>query len=618
MRSLALQRARLVAFAPGLHRLLILSSVAASLVVSMLFMVLGLLAQLLVSRGSQEVPRDWVLGPWVSSEYVSWPFFGDRTRCLMLLIVVGAGLAVVLVLLRWLILRTSHRYAVHVVTHLRDAIYRQAMRLGPGELLRHSLMRPEQLAVDQADRVCRGLVAWWAAVPYCGLLLLVLMLISLLVNAWLTLLAILLVGYLFRLHRAVKRRVEADVQTWSTLADQRRASLQALLRFAPMASSLGMNTFPADPVEARLSDCQAAELRVKNSEGAIWPLVSVIALLSVGLLLLVVGLSEGVTVAGTVVLAVALGSSYFPAMRLLRMKREQDDADEAAREIFAYLDSEPVVRQAPSAHTLARLQREIRFDDVSLTSPVELGARDTPGDSEVARLLDHVSFEIPARKRIVILASDSQTPLALAGLLARLYDPTAGRILFDGQEIRSVALAAVREQAILVWRDSFLFTGSIATNISCADTRFSANQIRAAVARARATHFIQELPAGIETRVGLDGTPLSEDQAFRIALARALIREPSLLVIQEPVVVGEESEREVRDALAEAAESATVLTIPSRLATIRSADLVYVFHEGKLHARGPHAELLSSDELYRHLIYVRFNAFRRWIRSAEI
>jgi ATP-binding cassette subfamily B protein len=189
--------------------------------------------------------------------------------------------------------------------------------------------------------------------------------------------------------------------------------------------------------------------------------------------------------------------------------------------------------------------------------------------------------------------------LALAGLLVRFYDPAKGRILFDGQDIRNVALETIRKQAILVWRDSLLFAGSIAANIACGDARLSAHQIREAASCARATHFIQELPAGIETRVGLGGVSLREDQAFRIALARGLLREPSLLIIQEPVVDDEESEQEVTEALNHAAETATLLTIPSRLTTLRAADVIYVFHEGKLHARGRHVDLLKDDELYR-------------------
>ena len=203
----------------------------------------------------------------------------------------------------------------------------------------------------------------------------------------------------------------------------------------------------------------------------------------------------------------------------------------------------------------------------------------------------------------------------LCRLLVRFYDPADGRIFFDGQDIRNVALGALRGEAVLIWRDALLFSASIAANISCGDDQRAADQIQEAARRAQAAHFIQELPAGMETRVGAGGTSLREDQAFRIALARALLREPSLLLIQEPVVDDPESESELDAALDHAAQSTTVITLPSRLTTLRSADLIYVFHDGKLHAKGKHADLLNDDELYRHLIYVRFNAFRHQVRD---
>lgn len=601
MRLSALQRARHFAFAPGLHRLLILASVAAALLIPMLVLDLGLMIQLLVSRGSREVPRDWVLGPWVSGELFVWPLFGEPGLCMLVLVVSGAALSVLLVFVRWLEERTAHRYTLHVVTRLREAIHRQAFRLGASELLGQPKTRPELLAVEEADIVCRGLYAWWTTVPYCILLLLLLVIMSLVVNAWLTLLAILLTGYLLRINQVLTQRIEAKLQKWAELAEQRRSSFLALLRLAPLASGYSQDVFPAEPIETRLAACQEAELRVKNSLSVMFPAMLLILLLSAGLLLFVVGLSENVTVAGTVLLGAALICAYFPATRLYQMPRKLAAAEEAARDIFSYLDEEPTVGQGPGAHTLARLQREIRFDNVTLTS------RDD------RKLLDQVSFEIPARKRIALLASDRQTPLALAGLLVRFYDPAAGRILFDGQDVRNVTLETVRQQANLVWRDSLLFAGSIAENIACGDSQLSTHQIQEAASRARATHFIQELPAGIETRVGVDGMSLREDQAFRIALARALLRDPSLLLIQEPVVDDEENAKEVTAALNHAAETATLFTIPSRVATFRAADLIYVFHEGKLHARGRHVDLLNDDELYRHLNYVRFNAFRNQV-----
>ncbi len=598
MRSIALQRARHFARVPQLHRTLLAASVAAAVCTALLVLDLGLIVQLLVSRTSQEAPGDWLLGPWVSGEFVEWPFLGSPVRCMLLLIVFGVCLALALVGVRWWADLTAHRYALHLVTSFREAIHRQAYRLGAGELLVATEARPEIAAVDQTDALGRGLAAWWVAIPACPLMLLVLTILSLLVNPWLTLLALLLAGFLFRIHRTLTGRVEDRLSAMRALAEQRRAAFLSLLNFAPLAGSYSMDGYPADPVEARLAACQDAELRAENSLSIIVPAMLLMVLLSTGLLLFVVGVSDQTTVAGTAMLAVALGCAYLPAHRLARLPGELAEAELAAREVFAYLDREPAVRQAPSTHTLARLQREIRFDHVSLEGPKQHA------------ILDEVVFEIPARKRIVLLASDPQTPRALGGLLVRLYDPTAGRVLFDGQDIRHVALTAVRQQAIPVWHDRYLFPGTIAMNVTCADEQFTVDQIRTAMERAGAGEFLQELPAELETRVGEEGVSLSERQAFQVALARALIREPSLLVIEEPAISGGVDEQHVDRALEQAAEQATLLTIPARLDTIRHADLVYVFHQGQLHARGRHAELLNEDEFYRHQIYIRFNAFR--------
>ena len=129
--------------------------------------------------------------------------------------------------------------------------------------------------------------------------------------------------------------------------------------------------------------------------------------------------------------------------------------------------------------------------------------------------------------------------------------------------------------------------------------------------QANADGFIRELPDGLSTTVGFQIPLLRLDQSFRVGLARALLRSPSLLVVEEPVAGGDESvEREVDEALVQAANSRTLIILPARINTLRNAELVLVFHEGKLLAQGKHADLLQSSELYRHLCYVRFNPFR--------
>ena len=230
------------------------------------------------------------------------------------------------------------------------------------------------------------------------------------------------------------------------------------------------------------------------------------------------------------------------------------------------------------------------------------------------RLLDNVSLTIPAGRAVAILASDAQTPLAVAGLFVRFYDPAAGRILYDDRDIGRATLESVRQQAMLVTADGPLFPAALSENIVCGKPGYTASQIGEAVKQAQADEFVLTLSDGLSTIVGGKDSPLQVDQAFRIGLARALLRDPSVIIVQEPDGRLEEaSVRRLDLALRQAAAGRTLVVLPARLNTLRAVDCIYLFHEGKLHAQGTHAELLQSSELYRHLNYVRFNPFRNTV-----
>jgi ABC-type multidrug transport system fused ATPase/permease subunit len=205
----------------------------------------------------------------------------------------------------------------------------------------------------------------------------------------------------------------------------------------------------------------------------------------------------------------------------------------------------------------------------------------------------------------------------LAGLFVRLYDPAAGRVLYDGSDIRQATLDTLRSRAAMVAPAGMLFTGPVAENISCGDERFGLPQVQEAARRARAYDFIQRLPQGFSSVIGEHGLRLDVGQAFRVALARALVREPSVLVIDEPDDSLDESTAiEIDTALREAADSRTLIFLPARLSTLRTLDHIFLFHEGKVFAQGTHADLVKQCELYRHLHYVRFNPFRSAVRPA--
>jgi ABC-type multidrug transport system fused ATPase/permease subunit len=215
---------------------------------------------------------------------------------------------------------------------------------------------------------------------------------------------------------------------------------------------------------------------------------------------------------------------------------------------------------------------------------------------------------IPAGQKVAVVASHPDAAVALAGLLVRLYDPAAGQILFDEQDIRTLTLRAVRATALLVPEDGMLFDGSVAENIACGDSRYSTLQVIDAAKLARAHKFITELPDGMNTTLGRAGQRLDFGQAFRIGLARALLRDPSFLVLLEPrLPSGGSQTTQLDESLRLAADGRTTLVIPSRMETLQHVAHVYVIHDGQLMAEGSHADLLDSCELYRHLMYVRFD-----------
>jgi ABC-type multidrug transport system fused ATPase/permease subunit len=422
------------------------------------------------------------------------------------------------------------------------------------------------------------------------------------VNLWLTLLAILLTVYVLYIFRMVRRGREAKARQLREHAEAQRSGLLRDLRLAPLATGYSLEKPPSEHFAEQLEAYHRAELGASKTEATVTPLMLAIVLLSLSFLLLVVGLSQ-VTVAGSLLLGVAIFSAYFPAARLYRLRDRVAAARLAAADVMTYLDRNPGVLQVEDAQPLDRLRDAIKLDKVTIAN------------RHGQRLLNNVSLTIPAGKTVAIVASDPQTPLALAGLFVRFYDPAAGRVLYDDRDICQATLDTVRGQAVLVVAEGPLFPGSITENIICGNSGFTSLQVSDALKHAQAADFVRSLPQGVQTPITGQNSQLKADQAFRIGLARSLLREPSVLIIQEPEGDFDGTVSSQLDtALRQAADGRTLIVLPSRLATLRSSQHIYLFHEGKLHAEGTHSELLQNSDLYRHLNYVRFNPFRGTVR----
>jgi ABC-type multidrug transport system fused ATPase/permease subunit len=291
--------------------------------------------------------------------------------------------------------------------------------------------------------------------------------------------------------------------------------------------------------------------------------------------------------------------AYVPLSRIQGLRESARRADRAAAEVFQYLDREPGVAQMTNALLLDPPARQLELVDVTLV------------DGAGHKLLEEVSLQIPVGSRAAIVSLDPRMPHAVAGLWPRFFDPQHGQVLFDAKDARYCTLSSLRSHLGLVLQEGLLFTGSVAENISCGDPGYSVQQISEAAKATHAYEFVQRLPLGFATTVGEHGMHLSPGQQFRIGLARAILREPAVLVLEEPEEEADPASNELLDAaLTAAARNRTLIVFPARLNTLRSVDRVFLLHEGKLAAEGSHAELVQKSDLYRHLLYMRFNTFR--------
>ncbi len=292
---------------------------------------------------------------------------------------------------------------------------------------------------------------------------------------------------------------------------------------------------------------------------------------------------------------IALFAAFDPVRKLAKVVTRFQRAESAATRIFELQDW-PQEKTNPGAPKLARHERDLEFREIKFRYPS--AGEDTLSD---------VNLKISAGQTVAIVGPNGCGKTTLVSMIPRLFDPSGGQILIDGKDIADFSMRSVRRQIGLVTQDSVLFNATIAENISYGLRRPRKEAILEAAKKAFVDEFVKEMPDGYDTIVGEHGATLSGGQKQRISIARAILRDPAILIFDEAMSqIDSHSEQRIHQAMSEFIQGRTTLMVAHRFALIKSADLIVVMDAGKIIDTGKHKELITRCQIYQHLCQTQF------------
>lgn len=281
---------------------------------------------------------------------------------------------------------------------------------------------------------------------------------------------------------------------------------------------------------------------------------------------------------------------YAPITGFARLLEEMQQAYAGAERVMAVLDTSCEIVDSPNAKEIDNAKGAIVFENVSFEYE-----KDQP-------ILNSISFSCEPGQMIALVGPTGVGKTTLTQLISRFYDPTIGRVLIDGTDIKDIKLENLRSIIAPVLQDTFLFNGTIAENIGYANPNATLDEIINAAMAARIHENIMEMPDNYETKVGERGMRLSGGQKQRIAIARAILRNSPIIILDEATAsVDTQTEKEIQKAISNLAGNRTIIAIAHRLSTIRNADIILVLENGEIVQQGRHDDLLLQEGLYSRL-----------------
>lgn len=417
-------------------------------------------------------------------------------------------------------------------------------------------------------------------------------------NVWLALASIIVVPLMFWFTNFVARYTRKGFRELQQNLGQLNGVMEEAISGQRVVKAFRRNQSVIDDFRQRNQAVYQAGIYANSYALLLMPLTNVLGNFFV---IVLVGLGgwlalQGLVTVGVIVTFTSYGRNFIqPLRQLANMYNAIQAALAGAERVFEIIDTPPEIEDAPNALSLDDLHGEVRFEEVTFGYQPE-----TP-------VIHHMSLEAPAGQTIALVGPTGAGKTTLINLLNRFYEPQSGRILIDGIDLRQIKKADLRRQLGLVLQDTFLFSATVMENIRYGRLEASDAECIEAARMADADHFIRQLPHGYQTVLSERAGNLSQGQRQLLAIARAILADPGILILDEATSsVDTRTEARIQAALLRLMAGRTSFVIAHRLSTIRDADQLLVIRDGQIIERGTHQELLKKGGFYHHLYLSQF------------
>lgn len=547
-------------------------------------------------------------GPMLASIFRSSDWLKSNVHAAVLLLITGL---LILWVREFCLSRqrlACQRAALDAVSIPRRNLHRQVLRLGPEDLDGSECELASSLFTTDVDNMRRGLAEWIERVTRYPLELVALVSVIFGLQPFLALQTTLLVAAIWYILEQSHATAFGRLRLAKDRADSELRQLVDGFRTARLVRGLGIEQAEHEKFASQLMrhrDLVQSEIMASEAEQHPRLFVFVLAtgfaafmalLLTANVLMRDRGMSAAAAGVFVAVWVVAIPAIH----RWRRGYAHKHSAIVSADSIHRYLSQLPTVGQAVGAKFLQPLSRTMHFESVTYRRP------------NGPLLLDGLDLQLEAGKVYAIVSANPLESKTLVSLLPRFIEPQQGRILFDGEDIAWATLESLRAETVFVGADDPTLAGTVLDNIRGGNTNATLQQVTEAAKLTHAHSFIVKLFNGYETVLTGRDDILNAGQRFQLNLARAILRNPTLLIIEEPQeTLNDDSKAFLADAYDRICPGRTVIFIPARMSTVRRCDSIVVLHDGKVAAMGPQSRLVNLSPIYRHWEYLNFNEFRQ-------